>query len=264
MNCQPSSEQMREIVARALRHWRIEGKDEPTASESSDLGLPSPALTIAISRQSGANGSRIARLVGQRLSWPVYDRELLERLADEMGLRTDLGETLDEQRPSWLEECLEDFRARPRNSSMDGLPALPSLPEVIEDAPVRHLLRVLFALAADGLCVIVGRGAAQVLPAATTLRVRVVAPLAKRVARMQERFALLPDAAEERVRQIDADRNHLVRQYFHKNPDDPALYDLILNSGQLDTEECAELILTALAERIKPIVEPSAAALAAV
>jgi cytidylate kinase len=254
---------MREAVARALRCWRIEGKDEPSEEDCADLGLPSPALTIAISRQAGANGSRIARLVGQRLSWPVYDRELIETLADEMGLRTDLVETLDEQCRSWLEECLQEVHSS-ENGSVDGLPAFPAPLEISEGGYVRHLARVLFALAADGLCVIVGRGAAQVLPETTTLRVRLVAPLAKRVARTQDLFALSAEEAEKRVQQIDADRNHLVRQYFHKNPDDPALYDLVLNTGRLDAEECAELILTALAERIKPIVEPSAAALAAV
>jgi len=38
-----------------------------------------PQITIAISRQAGSSGADIARAVGARLGWPVYDHELLTR-----------------------------------------------------------------------------------------------------------------------------------------------------------------------------------------
>src|SRR5262245_15881472 len=68
--------------------------------------LPRPALTIAVSREAGANGALVARAVEQQLGWPVYDRELLQRVAEHMGLRASLLEAVDEKRKGWFQECL--------------------------------------------------------------------------------------------------------------------------------------------------------------
>ena len=38
-------------------------------------------LAIAVSREAGARGGTIARLVGRRLGWQVYDQDLLEYMA---------------------------------------------------------------------------------------------------------------------------------------------------------------------------------------
>jgi len=84
-----------------------------------------------------------------------------------MGLRATLLESVDERRKSWLLEFL------------DGLS---SVPAVSESAFVRNLIETVLALGAHGECIIVGRGAAQILPAETTLRARLVAPLSERIA----------------------------------------------------------------------------------
>ena len=44
-----------------------------------------------------ANGTCIAREVGNGVGWHVYDHELLERIAQDMGLRTVLLESVDER-----------------------------------------------------------------------------------------------------------------------------------------------------------------------
>ena len=119
-------------------------------------------FTIAISRDSGANGHLIARAVGARLNWPVYDQELLRRIADDMGLPARMLESLDEKRTNWLQESVAGF--------------ITSVLTVDSGAYVHHLVETLFTLAAQGDCVILGRGAAQVLPAKTTLRVRLIGP----------------------------------------------------------------------------------------
>src|SRR4051812_35661516 len=64
-----------------------------------------PACTVAIMRQAGTPGTSVAREVGARLGWTVYDHELIELIAQEMGLRTSLLESVDEKHQSWLLEC---------------------------------------------------------------------------------------------------------------------------------------------------------------
>src|SRR5205807_847591 len=107
------------------------------------------AATIAISRQEGANGSEIATALGQRLGWTVYDRALLDLLAQDMGLQKNLLESIDERGVNWLMGYFEGFSSRPGVS--DG-------------SYVYALSKLLLSLAAHGECVIVGRGAALFLP----------------------------------------------------------------------------------------------------
>src|SRR5262249_33011581 len=98
---------MSEAVEQALRHW------QQASRRAIDGGFAPAEPTIAISRQAGTRGPDIARAVGQRLGWPVYDRELLELIASELGLRTQLVESVDERVSGWIERCLQLFRDEP-------------------------------------------------------------------------------------------------------------------------------------------------------
>ena len=216
-------------LERAQRHW-----DERRREAAASPAAAPPPLTIALSRQAGTPGTSVAREVGARLGWPVYDHELLQRIAQEMGLRVLLLESVDERRQSWLRECIEAFASAPVPGEY-----------VSESAFVRHLTETVLSLGTHGGCVIVGRGATQLLAPQSTLRVRLVGMLADRVAAVSRRFGLSPKEAERRVQEIERERLHFVRAHFHKDPADPANYDLILNSSRWSVAECAELVIQA-------------------
>ena len=72
---------------------------------------PPPSFTIALSREAGSGGTLVAREIGRRLNWPVYDHELLDHLAKELHVDVDQVESVDERRTSWLVECVEAFAA---------------------------------------------------------------------------------------------------------------------------------------------------------
>ena len=52
--------------------------------------------------------------------------------------------------------------------------------------------------------------------------------------------------ARRRVLEADYHRSRFVRDYFHKDPDDPALYDLTLNVCRISAADCARIIVGAL------------------
>jgi hypothetical protein len=104
----PSSERMIEALERARRHWH--SRDAQASLDPLAPPAP-PPFTIALSCEAGANGPAVARAVGDRLGWHVYDHELVELIAREMGVRADLLESLDEKRRSWLQEAFEAFVA---------------------------------------------------------------------------------------------------------------------------------------------------------
>jgi cytidylate kinase len=78
------------------------------------------------------------------------------------------------------------------------------------------------------------------------LRVRLVGPREERIHRVRDRLGVSRAEAARWVERTDHDRARFVRDHFHKDPADPAGYDLVLNSSRFSAVECAELILDAL------------------
>lgn len=221
------SERMPSALARATEHWK---QQHPTEGADAS-GDATPRFTVAISREAGAQGTTLARAVGARLGWPVYDHELVEQIAQDMHVRVELLESVDEKRVSWLQECLEAFAA---------------LKTVTQSSYVHHLVETLLSLGAHGRCVIVGRGAAHVLPCETTLRVRVVAPLHERITHIGHQMGLSRDAAAAHLTATDHQRTAFVKDHFQVDPADPERYDLVVNSARFPIGECVQVITDGL------------------
>jgi cytidylate kinase len=106
------------------------------------------------------------------------------------------------------------------------------------------LLRVLSTLGRMGHVVIVGRGAHRVLPPEHGLRVRVIAPLESRVARVMADENLPDSAARAKIDKLDRAREGWLRRAFADRlttQDD--LFDLEVNSASLGITVCADLIV---------------------
>jgi len=193
-------------------------------------------FTIAVAGEVGALATSVAQEVGQRLGWHVYDHELLERIAQEMGVRAALLKSVDERQQSWLLESVQAFLADPERSGAS----------VSESSYVRHLVQTVLALGIHAESVIVGRGAAFILAAATTLRVWLVAPVEDRIVNLSRKLAISEQEAARQLGTIDRERNGFVQDHFLKDPTDARQYDLVLNTGRLSTVAAADLMIDAL------------------
>jgi len=162
------------------------------------------SLTVAISREAGSRGGTIAVRAGRKLSWQVYDQELLEYLAHERHLNQDLFQMLDPLALEWVEEQLQ---------------ALLKHQHIAQHRSLVELARVVLAIGARGEAVIIGRGAGCMLPPESTVHVRIVAPLADRIAYMSQLERLTRDQVYQ--------------------------YDAVLNSSLLGEDLSAELIARA-------------------
>jgi len=228
MDHQIPQDRLADTLEHICRHW---GEKRRAAASHSDSLPPPHPLTIALSREAGTQGTDVGHEVGTRLGWPVYDHELLERIAQDMGVRTSLLESVDERRMNWLKEAFE---------------SLLDVPFVSEIAYVHRLVKTVLALGSHGECVIVGRGSAFILPAETTLRVRLIGPLKDRIAAMGQWLGVPDDEATRQLAALDRERNTFVRDHFFKDSADARHYDLILNFARYGVRGCAELIVDAL------------------
>jgi cytidylate kinase len=189
------------------------------------------AVTIAVSREAGARGGSVARRVGKRLGWQVYDQELLEFLCANEAAREQVLADVPADAAGWVEAQLDRVR---RDRGIDPRAEGGEMP------------RLILSLAARGQALLVGRGAGYYLPRESSLHVRVVAPLADRVAHMADLFRLTREQAAEQVRQRDERRAEFLLKHFGRRTTDAYDFDLVINSGLLSEETCADVILAAL------------------
>ncbi len=214
--------------------------DEPLESPrhgfQGDRGAPPPprsgpaALTIAVSREAGARGGSIARRVGRKLGWQVYDQELLEYMAQEAIVSQGVLDAPPTAPTDWVEARLQQLIREK---------ALSDHPTIV------NLARVVLTLGAQGQAVLLGRGAGCLLPRETTLAVRFIAPVKERIAYMSQWMRLPIEEATERVRLSDERRREFVVNNFRRDPNEVHQYDMILNSSLLGEDVCAELIVQA-------------------
>jgi cytidylate kinase len=194
--------------------------------------------TVAVSREPGARGAEVADAVGRALGWPVYPQEMLDFLARDEAARAELVADLPTPARLWAEaEHLRLVKARGLAPTSD----------------TAAVARLILTLAARGGTVLVGRGAGFVLPPESTVHVRVVAPLADRVAYTSQRYMLsAPEAAAE-VAGRDRRRAEFLAAFTDLDPADPTGYDLVVNSSRLGLDGCVELVAAAVRAKTAPV-----------
>jgi cytidylate kinase len=211
---------------------------------------------ITVSRQFGAGGAAVGRLLARRFDAEYLDREVVFEAARRAAIPETIAHELDERTPGWVTRLgMALVAAYPEviSPDMTGETAVPG-----DEDRVARLTRDVIVEAADrGNAVVVGRGGAFVLrDRPTVLHVQLIASLEARVryCRMRVEELDVPeppdDASLARLcLNVDEARGDYLRRHFGVDWRDPAHYHLVLDTGRLGLETTAALVATA-AERI--------------
>ncbi len=205
---------------------------------------------ITISRQFGAGGSSVARLVADRLGLDVVDQALIAEVAKRASVPPDDVRAEDERASSLLDRLAGAFS--PLAAGL-GVAWDPPYPDAAYD-PRREVLQltqdVVRQVALTGNVVIVGRGAAHLLrDRPNVLNVFLHADLAFRQRIVMEREHLDGPAAERRVHQMDANRRAYNKQVYGCDWLDVRLYDVAIDTGRIGFAGTAAIVLAAVEER---------------
>lgn len=237
---------MEQLIEQQITRWELARRQQKRKERPGrgKLGRLYFGPYLLISRDKGAGGHEVARLIGQRLGWEVFDRQIVDAVAQRTKMRQQLVENLDERTRGGLEEFLRHVLTR----------------EIGSTDYLIHLRQVLLTLGQQGDVIIVGRGAEYILPGQFGLRARMVAPFDVRAERIAKEEGLAIDAAHALVRKVDQERKDFIRSHFQQDVRDPLQYDLILNTGALSVQGTAEIVLAAFREKLG--VVPAAASAA--
>ena len=198
---------------------------------------------LTITRQYGAGGSLVARLVAERLGWTVIDNEFVEEVAKRAELPPEEVAAREERAPSLLERLAGALAITSPEMFAPGEAAT----ERDEDALIRITERVIAEAAAHGRVVLVGRGATAYLgtarEAGEAVHAYVVAPRETRIRTVMARLEVAHGEAAKTVDEIDAARERYLERYYRRRRDDAANYHVVVNTALLGYEGAAEVIV---------------------
>jgi cytidylate kinase len=198
---------------------------------------------VTISREYGSGGGEIAHRLAERLHWDLVDHKIVVEVAQELQVSESDVEEYDERGEGFIARFL---------SSLQGIDqVLPATaPLLINDTLPDYqsaLTRVVKAAILTGHVVLVGRGSQVLLGnRQDALHIRIIAPFELRTKYVMQREGLSEEDAKTRLRSKDRDRERYLQDTYKRHPDDPKLYDLVINTAVFDLDSAVDLIELAL------------------
>ncbi|MBR2354730.1 MAG: cytidylate kinase-like family protein [Clostridia bacterium] len=195
-------------------------------------------IVITIARGFGSGGRTIGKMLANRLDIHYYDGELLRLASEESGINIELFGKADEQVKTNLFKRYNrtyDFKLLPPDSSE----------YTSTDNLFNYQAKIIRNLAETQDCVIIGRCSDYVLkdqPGA--IRLLIYADRSTCIKNVTELYGVLPKEADDRIDELDRARAAYYKYHTGKTWDDPANYDLCINTSKYGFETTVEIILS--------------------
>ena len=167
---------------------------------------------IAISRQVAALGDEIATAVAEKLGYKFITRKEIEKRIVDLGFPEEKLKKYDERKPGFFASLVKD-----RDEYL------------------------------------IGRGSYAILEELENLvSLRFVARDKLRIERLQKEFDWTEKQAIQRIDESDANRKGFHKSFFNMDVDDPSHFIMVMNTGLLDVESAANMIVSIVKGYITP------------
>lgn len=208
------------IVEEQIQQWQM----SLAASKKEEVAK---ASVITISRQPGSRGNEIAAKLAETFGYDLFDREIIKQMAEDAKVSSKVLETLDEKALNVLEDLIatvvEERHLWP-------------------DQYMKHLMKIIGAIGKHGKAVIVGRGASFIIPPPENIRLRFIASLENRIKKVSGDLNISANEARRRIYNEESQRRSFVRRFFYSGIDEPAHYDLIINTDYVGDDQAVKMI----------------------
>lgn len=203
---------------------------------------------ITIGRQFGSGGREIGYMVADKLGIKLYDKEMLQRAAQDSGICEELFESHDEKPSnSFLYSLVMDTYSMGYSGS------------TYNDMPINHKIFLaqfdaIKKIANEGPCILVGRCADYALEDyPNLLSVFIHADLDARIKRIAKKYDLTDAKAKDLIIKTNKKRASYYNYYTDKRWGDADSYDVCLDSSVLGLEGTAEAIIKLIEVKEKGI-----------
>ena len=187
---------------------------------------------INVGRSFGSGGGFVAKAIGKKLGIPVYDNELISKVAEESGYSNTVFATGEEKSLF----SVSSFFASGRLSYLDNGYMNDNMLFNIQSEVIKNI-------ADKGDAVIIGRCADYILRDRSCLNVFVDGPEEYRIHRLMENEHLSEREAEKLMRRKDRTRETYYNYYTFGSWGLASNYHLCVDSSLLGIEGTAEYII---------------------
>lgn len=192
---------------------------------------------ITIARGFGSGGKTIGAMLAKRLDIDYFDNDLLRLASEESGINIALFGKADEKVKANL--------FKKYNRSYGSKIISPDSTEFISDDNLfNYQAKIMRDLAAKQNCIIIGRCGDYVLrddPKA--IRIFVCADEQTCIDKVVELYGIDADDAKKKIEKIDKSRAAYCKYYTGNDWNDPANYDLCINTTKVGFDGAVDIII---------------------
>jgi cytidylate kinase len=203
---------------------------------------------ITISRQFGAGGITLGKMIAETLGYTFADSDILQRVAKEANFSTHWVESFEKEAGSklsrlissmiskrWLDRVLADERGY-----------------LDEQIYLDYLVLIIAQFADEGDVVILGRGSQYILnDHPDAFHILLVDEFESRVQFIMKRYEMPRNKAERLVVNEDRRRVNLYKRLGKSDYENPQLYHLVLNMGRLDLETARDMVCALVQHKLE-------------
>lgn len=200
---------------------------------------------ITISRQFGAGGKTLAKMISEHLGYTFADSNVIQRIAKEANVSKDWVQSFEKEAGSrfsrlissmvsqrWIDRVLADERGY-----------------LDEKIYLDYLVLIIAQIGEEGNTVVLGRGSQYILDDhPDTYHILLLDELDNRIKFMTEHYNLSEKRAARVVNAEEKRRQNLYSKLRKKDFDDPGLYHLVLNMSRLSLTKAMDLVCHLVAD----------------
>ena len=194
---------------------------------------------ITISRQFGAGGLTLGKMVAEKFGYTFADTEIIKMVAEMANVSTNFVETIEKEAGGKFSKFISKTVSKP----LVGRILKDERGYIDEEIYLDYLVLIIAQMADDGDVVILGRGSQYILnDHPDAYHILLINAFEDRVKFMQDNYDLSQNRAVHVVKNEDKRRLNLYKKLGKTDYDNPDLYHLVLNMGRIIIDKESELI----------------------
>ena len=193
---------------------------------------------ITISRQFGAGGKTLGKMIAKTLGYTFADDHIVEMVAEAANVSPHFVESVEKEAGSKLSRVISSMVSK---RWLDRI-LVGEHGYIDEDIYLDYIVVIISQVAEEGDVVILGRGSQYILNDHPDARhVLLIDEVENRVKFMMDHYDLSQKQAARVVSKEDKRRQNFYRKLGKEDFDDPSLYHLVLNMNRVDMETASTL-----------------------
>jgi cytidylate kinase len=202
---------------------------------------------ITISRQFGAGGITLGKMIAESMGYTFADSDILQRVAKEANVSTHWVESFEKEAGSKLSRMISSMVSKRWLDRVIG----DERGYLDEQIYLDYLVLIIAQFADEGDVVILGRGSQYILnDHPDAVHILLVNEFENRVKFMMDRYEMPRKKAERTVVNEDRRRVNLYKRVGKSDYEDPQLYHMVLNMGRLDLETARDMVCKLVSHKV--------------